>query len=115
MFCKEKKTEHGLGKSHRFYNKSYFPKMPDKSRGLMARYQRSVAEYLSGVQNLRTGGSWFDHRLGNFLSEIMLRREPLSSRRCPLFYYGYLGKQSVAWKEYCADYWWQKLQESMDR
>ena len=27
----------------------------------------------------------------------------------------YLRKQSVAWKEYCAEYWLKKLQESMDR
>ena len=28
---------------------------------------------------------------------------------------GYLGKQPVAWKEYCAEYWLKELQESMDR
>ena len=26
-----------------------------------------------------------------------------------------LGKQPVAWKEYCAQYWLKELQESMDR
>ena len=28
---------------------------------------------------------------------------------------GYVGKQPVAWKEYCAEYWLTDLQESMDR
>ena len=27
----------------------------------------------------------------------------------------YVGKQPVAWKEYCAEYWLKDLQESMDR
>ena len=28
---------------------------------------------------------------------------------------GYVGKQPVAWKEYCEEYWLKELQESMDR
>ena len=28
---------------------------------------------------------------------------------------GYVGKQLVAWKEYCAEYWLKELQESMGR
>ena len=28
---------------------------------------------------------------------------------------GYVRKQPVAWKEYCAEYWFKELQESMDR
>ena len=28
---------------------------------------------------------------------------------------GYVGKQPVAWKEYCAEYWLKELQKSMDR
>ena len=28
---------------------------------------------------------------------------------------GYVGKQSVAWKEYCAEYWLKELQESKDK
>ena len=28
---------------------------------------------------------------------------------------GYVGKQPVAWKEYCAEYWLKGPQESMDR
>ena len=28
---------------------------------------------------------------------------------------GYVGKQPVAWREYCAEYWLTAIQESMDR
>ena len=28
---------------------------------------------------------------------------------------GYVGKQPVAWKVYCAEYWLKNIQESMDR
>ena len=28
---------------------------------------------------------------------------------------GYVGKQPVAWKEYCAEYWLKELQEGMDK
>ena len=28
---------------------------------------------------------------------------------------GYVGKHLVVWKEYCAEYWFKELQESMDR
>ena len=37
----------------------------------------------------------------------------LSDDHC--FDNGYAGKQQVAWKEYCAEYWLKELQESMDR
>ena len=37
----------------------------------------------------------------------------LSAVHC--FKNGYVRKQPVAWKEYCAEYWLKELQESMDR
>ena len=37
----------------------------------------------------------------------------LTTVRC--FDNAYVGKQPVAWKEYCAEYWLKELQESMDR
>ena len=37
----------------------------------------------------------------------------LTAVRC--FDNGYVGKQSVAWKEYGAGYWLKELQETMDR
>ena len=33
----------------------------------------------------------------------------------PCFDNGFVGKQPVAWKEYCAEYWLKELKESMDR
>ena len=38
---------------------------------------------------------------------------PLTAVRC--FNNGHVGKQPVAWKEYCAEYWLKELQDSMDR
>ena len=37
----------------------------------------------------------------------------VSAVRC--FDSGYMGKQPVAWKEYCAEYWFNELLKSMDR
>ena len=37
----------------------------------------------------------------------------LTAVRC--FDNSFVGKQPVAWKEYCAKYWLKELQESMDR
>ena len=37
----------------------------------------------------------------------------LTAVRC--FDNGYVEKQPVAWKEYCAEYWLKELQESTDR
>ena len=34
---------------------------------------------------------------------------------CCCFDNNYVGKQPVAWKEYCVEYWLKELQESMDR
>ena len=36
----------------------------------------------------------------------------LTTVRCS--HKGYVGKQAVAWKEYCVEYWLKELQESMD-
>ena len=37
----------------------------------------------------------------------------LTSAHC--FTDGYVGKQPLAWKEYCAEYWLKELLENMDR
>ena len=70
--------------------------------------------------DLRTGGRWFDPRLGQswFFQRI-------DDSHCDKIYSsltaihcldnGYLGKQPVAWKEYCAEYWFKELQKNMDR
>ena len=62
------------------------------------------------IANLRTGSRWFYPRLGQYsFSELMTGIAtgfiPLSlvtTVRC--FYNGYVGKQPVAWKEYCTEY-----------
>ena len=55
-----------------------------------------------------------------FYHNVFLRSSPpvwfhssLTAVRC--FDNGYAGKQPVAWKEYCLEYWLKELQESMDR
>ena len=40
-------------------------------------------------------------------------RPTLTTVNC--FDNGYVGKQPLAWKEYCAEYWLKELQESIDR
>ena len=61
------------------------------------------------VQDLRTGGSWFDLRA----RPIFFPRIYSSFTAVHYFDDGYMGKHPVAWKEYCADYWLKQLQESM--
>ena len=82
----------------------------------------SVAEPHSSVgsiQDLRAVGRWFDHRLGLSLffpriddSHCVRIHSFLTAVQC--FDSGYVGKQPVAWKEYCAEYWLKQLQDSMD-
>ena len=69
---------------------------------------------VSSIADLKTGGCWFDPRLGQysmqgFMIVIATGFIPLSLLSVVL------GKQSVAWKEYCAEYCLKELQESMDR
>ena len=63
---------------------------------------------VGSVADLRTGHRWFDSRLSQYsFRELMT----VTAVRC--FDNGYVGKQPVAWKEYCAEYWFKGLQESM--
>ena len=69
---------------------------------------------VGSIADLRTGGcSRFDPRLGQVLMIVIatgfIPLSPLSSDN------DYVGKQPVAWKEHCAEYWSKGLQESMDR
>ena len=48
---------------------------------------------------------------GTFFVIFFLLKE-VPAVRC--FDSGYVGKQPVAWNEYCAEYWLKELQESMD-
>ena len=58
----------------------------------------------------------FNLRLGQYpFRGLIVDRihSPLTSDLC--FDNSYVGKQPVAWKECCAEYWLKELQESRDR
>ena len=71
------------------------------------------------AQDLRTGG----RRLNPLTWPIFFPR--IDDSHCDRIHFSlitvlcfdddYVGKQPVAWKEYCAEYWLIELQESMDR
>ena len=64
----------------------------------------------------RTGGRWFDPRLGQYPFQglkIVIATRFISLSPLPIV--GYVGKQPVAWKEYCAEYWLKELKESIGR
>ena len=70
------------------------------------------------VKDLRIGGRWFDPWLGQYsfrglMSHCDRIHSSLTAVHC--CDNGYVGKQPVAWKEYCADYWLKELQENMDK
>ena len=52
-------------------------------------------------------------RQGNQFTVAYWLHSSLTTFRC--FDNGYLEKQPVVWKGYCAEYWLKKFQESMDR
>ena len=63
---------------------------------------------VGSIADLRTGGRWFDTWLGQYsFGGLMIVVEtgfiPLSQLCC--FDNGYVGKQPVAWKEYCVECW----------
>ena len=73
---------------------------------------------VGSVADLRTGGRWFDPRpdqysLRGLVSHCERILSSLTAVHC--FDNGYVRKQPVAWKEYCAKYWLKDLQESTDR
>ena len=73
---------------------------------------------VGSVADLRREGRWFDPCSANILPKIddsHCDRIHSSLTAVRYFDNGYVGKQPVAWKEYCAEYWLKKLQESMDK
>ena len=73
---------------------------------------------VGSVADLRTGGGWFNPRVSQYSFQGLMShcdrvRSSLTTDRC--FDNGYMGKQPVAWEEYCAEYWLKELQGSMDR
>ena len=74
---------------------------------------------VSSIEDMRTGGCWFDSWARPLLFQglmmvIATGFIPLSppSIISTMFM---LGKQPVAWKEYCWECWVKELQESIDR
>ena len=66
--------------------------------------------------DLRTGSCWFNPQLGQYSFQGLLI--VIATGFIPLtdcFNNGYVGKQPVAWKEYCVEYRLKEPQESMDK
>ena len=67
---------------------------------------------VGSTADLRTGGPWFYPRLGPMINDSHCDRihSSLTAVRC--FDNSSVGKQPVAWKEYCAEYWLKEHQET---
>ena len=71
---------------------------------------------VGSIADLRTGGHWFNPRLSQHsFRGLMIATDRIHSSLTEVhcFDNGYVRKQLVAWKEYCAEYWLKELQESM--
>ena len=75
---------------------------------------------VGSAEDLRTKGPRFEYPVWSIFfpriddSHCDRIRSSLIAVHC--FDNGYgVGKQPVAWKNYCAEYWLKKFQESMDR
>ena len=70
-------------------------------------------------EDWRTGGRWFEPLTWPIffprIDDIHCNRIQSTLTTVHCFYDGYVGKQPVAWKEYCAECWLKEPQESMDR
>ena len=72
---------------------------------------------VGSIQDLKTGGrslvdSW--HSKYSFWElMIIIVQDSFLSPRCPFFQWFNVGKQPVAWKEYCVEYRSKEIQESM--
>ena len=69
---------------------------------------------VGSVADLRKGGRWFDSRFGQYSFRVLM--VVIATGFTPLspLSVANVGKQTVAWKEYCAEFWLKELQESMD-
>ena len=75
---------------------------------------------VGSVADLRIGGRWFVRSLARpiffpRIDDSHCDRIHSSSTAVRCFDNGHVGKQPVAWKEYCAECWLKEFQESMDR
>ena len=86
---------------------SPFPKVPSSMVQSIAlqTWEQEVTGSILGLANILSKDWWWSLWQDSFLSHC-----------CPSFFdNGYLGKQPLAWEEYCAEYWLKVFQESMDR
>ena len=62
---------------------------------------------VGSVQDLKTGSCWFDPPLGQYslIDDSHCNRIHSSLAAVHCFDSGYMGKQPVAWEEFCAEYW----------
>ena len=72
---------------------------------------------VGSVADLRTGGCWLDRSKYSFRGLMIVTATGFHSSLTAVrsFDNVYVGKQPVAWKEYCAEYWLKEFQESMDK
>ena len=72
---------------------------------------------VDSIADLRTGGLWFDPWPILFprIDDSHCDRIHCSLTTVCCFDNGYVGKQPVTWKEYCAEHWLKELEESMDK
>ena len=68
---------------------------------------------VDSVADLKTGGHWLDPQLVQYsfpglMIVIAIEFIPLTAVCC--FDNGYVGKQPLGWKEYCAEYWLKSQQ-----
>ena len=69
---------------------------------------------VGSVADLRTGGRWFDPRRFQYSFRGLMIIIATGFIPVRSFDNGYVGKQPVVWKEYCAEYSLKELQQSMD-
>ena len=73
---------------------------------------------VSSVEDFGTGGRWLEPLARPiFFSRIDdTHYDRIHSSLTPVqCFEDYVGKQPVAWKEYCVEYWLKELKENMDR
>ena len=75
----------------------------------------STYSSVGSVEDLRTGGHWFESPARPIFFESHCRKDWFLSHSNHCFYDGYVGKKAQDWKEHCAEFWLKELQESMDK
>ena len=86
----------------------------DEMSELLKTFTAKPHNWVGSIQDLRTGGRWFDSRHCQYSFRGLIEvHSSLTAVHC--FDNRYVGKQPVAWKELCVKYWLKEPQESMVR